>query len=427
MPRALAAIAPVSHLASFCVSQAVPHLWMRRLHHLSRGTTLIIVALAVVTVIHPTRADSPPLIHGINFSPYSNFPIQDPPPAPPDFVPKEKIESLLSIVRPRTSWIRTFGAESGLEEIPEVAHNMGLGVAMGAFLGPDTTVNANQINKLISKATDGFVDIAVVGNETQVFGALTETQLVGYLQDVRQQLDDAGFTDVPVTTAEPFGTFVNNLPGSIFNSDGSLKKPDIIANVDIVFLNVYPFFEAGIQITDAVSKLEEMYYAAVDSIDAAFPGQDKQVVISETGWPSAGDPPAIGGMPSLENAIQYLNQSVEWAGDHGVELFYFQAFDEDWKGPADFEKHFGIWEADGHLKMVPEPSSIVLLALGMAGLFAGLAPTPGTTRPSSGWRRFYAHRARLHESCRRSLGGRNSVARRSPAFDCLGAAGIRRS
>lgn len=326
----------------------------------------IIVVAMVFTARHSAQAELLPHIHGINFSPYTNFPVQNPPPTPPDFVPKDKIENLLAIVQTHTSWVRTFGAESGLEEIPEVARSMGLNVAMGAFLGPDATVNANQINNLIAEATAGFVDIAVVGNETQVFGTLTESQLVGYLTDVRQQLDDAGLTDVKVTTAEPFGTFVNDQPGSIFNTDGSLKKPDIIDKIDVVFLNIYPFFEDGIQITEAVSKLEEMYLAAVGSINDAFPGENKQVVISETGWPSAGDSPATGGLPSLKNAIQYRRESTQWAKDNGVELFYFEAFDEDWKGPGEFERHFGIWEANGVLK-VPEPSSIILFGMGVLG------------------------------------------------------------
>ena len=313
--------------------------------------TWIIVSVMVFTLRYPAQARVLPHFHGINFSPYTNFPFQDPPPTPPDFVSKTKIENLLAIIQPHTSWVRTFGAESGLEEIPEVAHTMGLEVAMGVFLGPDPTVNANQISNLITKATAGFVDIAVVGNETQVFGALDEAQLVQYLKDVRQQLDDAGLMDIQVTTAEPFGTFVNSQPGSIFNTDGSLKKMDIIANVDVVFLNIYPFFEDGIEITEAVNKLEDLYQAAVYSINDAFPDENKTVVISETGWPSAGDPPEIGGVPSLENAVQYLTESTQWAEDNGVDLFYFEAFDEEWKGPGDFEKHFGIWEANGQLKV----------------------------------------------------------------------------
>lgn len=310
----------------------------------------IIVAVIIVSLRLSVQAQAPPHSHGINFSPYTNFPVQDPPPKPPDDVNETTIDNLLSIIQPHTSWIRTFGAESGLEEIPEIARSKGLKVAMGAFLGPDATVNDKQIDNLIAKAKVGFVDIAVVGNETQVFGALDEAQLVQYLKEVRQRLDDEGLMGIPVTTAEPFGTFVNEQNGSIFFADGSLKKKDIIANVDVVFLNIYPFFEDGIQITEAVNKLEDLYQAAVYSINAAFPDENKTVVISETGWPSGGDPPGSGGVPSLENAIQYFNESTHWAEDNGVDLFYFEAFDEEWKGPCQYEQHFGIWTSNGQLK-----------------------------------------------------------------------------
>ena len=328
--------------------------------------SVVVAWLAVGVWVAGAHGETLLGLHGINFSPYVNFPEQVPPPTPPDPVSNEKIEDLLTVVAPHTQWVRTFGAQSGLENIPAIASGMGLQVAMGAFLGPDDVVNGAQKDNLVAAVVAGHVDVAVVGNETQVFGALSEGELVGHLQDVRARLDDAGFEDVPVTTAEPFGTSVNTQPGSIFNADGSLKKTDVIANVDVVYLNIYPFFEDGVTISDAVSRLDDLYHAAADAIEDAFPGHGKEIVISETGWPSDGDTPAMGGQPSLENAIRYFHEATQWAEDNGVTIFFFEAYDEQWKGPQTYEKHFGLWTAAGDLK-VPEPGMAGVLCVWVVG------------------------------------------------------------
>ena len=91
--------------------------------------------------------------------------------------------------------------------------------------------------------------------------------------------------------------------------------------------------------------MKEMYRRA----RAAANG--KRVIVSETGWPSQGTAEREA-EPSPGNAMQYLLNTLTWAEREGIELFYFSAFDEDWKVDAegDVGAFWGIWDKDGNLK-----------------------------------------------------------------------------
>ena len=76
------------------------------------------------------------------------------------------------------------------------------------------------------------------------------------------------------------------------------------------------------------------------------------IVIGETGWPSDGNPNPEA-VPSLENAQRYFCDVLAWSIAKNIPLFYFEAFDENWKedGYANVEKHWGLWYADGSPKL----------------------------------------------------------------------------
>jgi len=68
----------------------------------------------------------------------------------------------MEINAPYTEWVRTFSCTNGLEKSGEIAHNMGLKIAVGAWLGSDTIVNCQEIDSLISVARRGdLVDMTL--------------------------------------------------------------------------------------------------------------------------------------------------------------------------------------------------------------------------------------------------------------------------
>jgi exo-beta-1,3-glucanase (GH17 family) len=232
----------------------------------------------------------------------------------------------MQIVAPYTQWIRTFGTTDGLEKAGLVARSLGLKAAIGAWLGRDLAANEQQITNLINICKAGQCDLAIVGSEVLLRGDLSEAQLIDYIKRVRQAVP-AG---IPVTTADVYSQF--------------LTRPNVLANIDLVMANFYPYWE-GTRVDLAMGSLHARY----GEVKAAAGG--KQVYVSETGWPSAGD--QIGAaVPSAQNASFYFLNFVSWARANNVQYFYFESFDESWKAKYEGPQgaHWGIWDKDGNLK-----------------------------------------------------------------------------
>lgn len=259
---------------------------------------------------------------GQNFSPYVDG--QDP--NLRSQISEQQLRTRMQIVAPYSQWIRTFGTTDGLEKAGLVARSLGLKAAIGAWLGRDLAANDQQVTNLINICLAGQCDLAIVGSEVLLRGDLSETQLIDYIKRVRQALP----ANIPVTTADTDLQFLNH--------------PNVIANIDLVMANFYPYWE-GTRVDLAMGALHVRY------ADVKASAGGKQVFVSETGWPSAGD--QIGAaVPSSQNASFYFLNFVSWARANNVQYFYFESFDESWKAKYEGPQgaHWGIWDKDGKLK-----------------------------------------------------------------------------
>lgn len=258
---------------------------------------------------------------GLNFGPYIN--VEAPGVGAP--ITERQLRDLLQRIAPYANWVRTFGSAHGLEQAGAVAKTLGLKMALGAWLSADIAANEQELANLIAAARKGQADIVIVGSEVLLWGKLSETDLIEYIRRVQQALPG-----IAVSTADVYSVL--------------LSHPAVIAAVDIVLANFYPFWE-GVALELAVVQLQRSYHR----LKAAAGG--KAVMISETGWPSCGQP--IGAaVPSLHNANIYLMYVVSWAREHGVSFFYFAAFDEQWKAKYEGSRGacWGIWDTTGTMK-----------------------------------------------------------------------------
>ena len=89
---------------------------------------------------------------------------------------------------------------------------------------------------------------------------------------------------------------------------------------DVILSNCYPYWE-GCPIEYSLNHMQQMYGQAVDA------AAGKRVIITETGWPSKGEP-LKGAHPSEDNAMKYFINSQVWSAKAGIEMFYFSSFDE---------------------------------------------------------------------------------------------------
>jgi exo-beta-1,3-glucanase (GH17 family) len=236
-----------------------------------------------------------------------------------------QIRARLEIIRPHVRWIRTFSCSDGNEATPRLAHALGLKTLVGAWLGADREKNEVELASLVEVARAGHADLVAVGNEVLLREDLPVAELVDSLRRVK-----AALPGVPVGYVDAYYLFC--------------QHPRLVEACDVILANCYPFWEYC-ALDHALAYLKEMY-ARVSRVAGG-----RQVIISETGWPSAGS--RVGDAePSVENALRYLLNTVEWTEAAGIDLFYFSAFDEAWKAGAEGDRGvaWGLWDQAGALK-----------------------------------------------------------------------------
>ncbi|MFC0262582.1 MFS transporter [Fontibacter flavus] len=258
-------------------------------------------------------------LHGICFSPYLEGQQIG------DQLSEEQIFRRMEIIAPHTQWIRSFSCTGGNELIPKAARTYGLKTMTGAWIDSNKEVNTHEINSLISLAKEGLVDIAVLGNEVLMRGELTLEELISYINQVKKEIPN-----VPVAYVDTYNQF--------------LSHPELIDACDVILINCYPFWE-GIHISQASSHLSQMYELTKNAANG------KKVIITETGWPDKGSP-LHAAEPTAENAMRYFINTLRWAKDSQVEMFYFSSFDESWKvrHEGNVGESWGLWNKNEQLK-----------------------------------------------------------------------------
>jgi len=258
-------------------------------------------------------------MHGICFSAY------DEGQEPGHVLTEAQVRRRMTIIAPHTKWVRSFSCVEGNELVPIIAKEFGLKTLVGAWLGDDAEKNEIEIQNLIELANNGFVDIAAVGNEVLYRKELTEEELLGYIQRVKEALPN-----IPVGYVDAYYEFEN--------------CPAITAMCDVILTNCYPFWE-GCAREYSLLYMQDMYRRT----NRAAGG--KKVIISETGWPNKGRS-FHGAVPSERNAIIYFLNAQNWSANDDIPMFYFSSFDESWKvgTEGDVGAYWGLWDKDEKLK-----------------------------------------------------------------------------
>ncbi len=258
-------------------------------------------------------------LHGLCFSPYLEGQNAG------DILSAEQIKRRLDIITPHTKWIRSFSCTNGNELIPEIAHQKGIKTVVGAWISNDLDRNEKEIESLIALAKSGLVAIAAVGNEVLHRDEISEQQIINYIKRVKEAVPN-----IPVGYVDAYYQF--------------LDRPNLVSNCDVLLVNFYPFWE-GASIENADSYLQNM----LELTQTVANG--KNIIISETGWPSKGET-IENAIPSEINAMKYFVASQDWAKNNNLELFHFSSFDESWKviQEGTIGTAWGIWDKNEKLK-----------------------------------------------------------------------------
>jgi len=189
--------------------------------------------------------------------------------------------------------------------------------------------NEERIQRLIDWANT-FPDIIFslsVGNEACVDWTDHYVPVERVLEFTRKVKKSA---KQPVTFCENYVPWLSKL------------KP-LAAITDFISIHTYPVWEYK-HIQEAMEYTRENF----EMVKKLYP--DKPVVITEAGWATNSNGKGISNEQVNEaNQKIYYDSLMNWAEKNKILVFFFEAFDESWKGssdPDEPEKHWGLFHTD---------------------------------------------------------------------------------
>ncbi|CAL4952770.1 unnamed protein product [Urochloa decumbens] len=205
-----------------------------------------------------------------------------------------------------------------------------------------------------------------VGNE--VSGGDTNNILPA-MQNINNALNNAGLGSIKVSTAVQSGvtqgfppsqgSFSQGYMGPIAQYLQSTGAP-LLANVYPYFswqgnqgqidINYALFTSSGTVVQDGGNAYQNLFDALVDTFYSALENAgagNVNIVVSESGWPSAGGDGASTGNAQTynQNLINHVGQGTP-KRPGSIETYIFAMFNEDQKPGAETERHFGLFNPD---------------------------------------------------------------------------------
>ncbi|MEZ9915995.1 hypothetical protein BCU49_009040 [Vibrio breoganii] len=239
--------------------------------------------------------------------------------------------------------------------------------------------NYDEVAKALEMVNDypEIIKVIAVGNEAMVHWApyhVAPSIILEHVNTFQQKKADGEIpADVWITSSDNFASWAG---------EGDYNNPDLVTllqAVDYISVHVYPFHDTHYDNSFWLVPEEEQSLAVQQQVELAMQraqehalsqlkqaqdfmlaqGIEKQLHVGETGWSSETN--VLYGADGSKAADEYkqkiyFDSLTSWAEEFGASLFFFQAFDEPWKGAADnagdSEKHFGLIDIDGNAKYV---------------------------------------------------------------------------
>ncbi|KAG1338562.1 Glucan endo-1,3-beta-glucosidase, basic vacuolar isoform [Cocos nucifera] len=191
------------------------------------------------------------------------------------------------------------------------------------------------------------------------------------MRNIYSALSSAGLQNqIKVSTAVATSVLGVSYPPSngSFSSDALTYLSPIVkflaSNGAPLLVNVYPYFSyvhnqntikieyalftsPGTVVTDGQYKYQNLFDAIVDAVYAALEkvgGSNVAIVVSESGWPSAGGTAATinNAKTYNQNLINHVGQGTPRRPGKAIETYIFEMFNENQKHPA-VEQNFGLF------------------------------------------------------------------------------------
>lgn len=138
------------------------------------------------------------------------------------------------------------------------------------------------------------------------------------------------------------------------------ESKEIVSEIDFLMLHVHPAWN-GNTVKEGTKFVRDTY-EEIQSIH-----QDIPIILGECGWPTDYNPEKNG--PDEQGALiqgevsetaqaKFYQEYMNWIETNQIQTFFFEAFDEIWKGggtasgPHEVEKHWGVFTADRKPKAI---------------------------------------------------------------------------
>lgn len=204
----------------------------------------------------------------------------------------------------------------------------------------------NALRNYLPNISLKTVKAFTVGSEALYRKDMTAAELASAIESVRSLLrginDKHGnsYSSVPVGTVESWNVIVDG--GSV---------PAIKA-ADFVYANAFSYWQGQEQKNASYSFFDDIMQA-LQTIQTVKGSTNIDFWVGETGWPTNGAN-FQNAYPSVSNARDFWMKAVCAIRKWGVNVFYFEAFDEphkpDTSGVEGVEKYWGVFDSDHNLK-----------------------------------------------------------------------------
>ncbi|KAL4809519.1 glycoside hydrolase superfamily [Aspergillus unguis] len=240
-----------------------------------------------------------------------------------------------------TKLVRIYSASNcdTAKNIVPAAKAKGFQVVLAVW--PDTDESFNQDFEALKKTVPGnekYIHAITVGSETLYRGDLSAQDLLKRINQVKKEFDG-----VEVGLVDSWNKF----------ADGT-ADPIIAGGVTYVLANGFAYWQ-GTDVDNSTSTYFDDMAQAKAHIEKVAGDNAKNIRFGngETGWPTDGGSDYGPAKAGTKNAEKYYKNSVCPMLAWGIDVFYFEAFDETWKpdskgdnGEVKDEKHWGLFTDD---------------------------------------------------------------------------------
>ena len=259
--------------------------------------------------------------------------------APGSVLTESQIKEDLLIIKNHWDAIRLYSSDESSEKILKVIsdNNIDLKVMLGIWISGKTPVdNATQVDNAISQtnAYPNIVQAVSCGNEIFFSPASdiyvsNKDEIAGYLKKIHDQ------TTVPVTIDDLYYVWLDP------------KYSDLVMLQDFLAVHIYGQWD-NVPLENTVSYINGIY----NELKTKFP--QKQILITETGWTTSKNSGQFNPVADEVSQKQFYTQCQQWSNSNDIPIFYFEAFNERWKGTTDTEAetNWGFYYANRTPKLV---------------------------------------------------------------------------